>query len=105
MIYLTFNLSWIVFNLILAFIPVLFTIALEKKLNRFVRFALLFFWFIFLPNTIYLVTDIQYLPIQFLMADLPEKVALLIQYGVVIFLGIFIFGLFWEIKSKALEWD
>lgn len=25
--------------------------------------------------------------------------------SMMIFLGIFIFGLFWEIKSKALEWD
>ncbi len=26
-------------------------------------------------------------------------------YSMMIFLAIFIFGLFWEIKSKALEWD
>lgn len=25
--------------------------------------------------------------------------------GMMVFLAIFIFGLFWEIKSKALEWD
>ncbi len=25
--------------------------------------------------------------------------------GMMIFIAIFIFGLFWEIKSKALEWD
>jgi len=25
--------------------------------------------------------------------------------SMMIFLGIFIFGLFWEVKSKALEWD
>ena len=25
--------------------------------------------------------------------------------SMLVFLGIFIFGLFWEIKSKALEWD
>ncbi len=25
--------------------------------------------------------------------------------SMLIFLGIFIFGLFWEVKSKALEWD
>lgn len=26
-------------------------------------------------------------------------------YAMMVFLAIFIFGLFWEIKSKALEWD
>jgi NADH-quinone oxidoreductase subunit A len=26
-------------------------------------------------------------------------------WSMAVFLGVFIFGLFWEIKSKALEWD
>jgi NADH-quinone oxidoreductase subunit A len=25
--------------------------------------------------------------------------------GMMIFIGVFVYGLFWEIKSKALEWD
>lgn len=30
---------------------------------------------------------------------------LFVLTSMLVFLGIFIFGLFWEVKSKALEWD
>lgn len=29
----------------------------------------------------------------------------IVFYSMMVFIGIFIFGLFWEVKSKALEWD
>lgn len=95
--FVNYNYSWIIFNLFLASIPVVLTIILQKKkMPGFVRALLLAFWLLFLPNTIYLMSDIQYLPIQFSLSDFTQKLALVIQYGVVIFFGFFAY--FYSLK-------
>lgn len=99
--FVNYNFSWIAFNLVLAFIPVVLTMILTKRLNKFLRILLLLFWFLFLPNTIYLVSDIQYLPIQFYYSDFPQKIALLVQYGTVIFFGFITY--FYSLKPLEQE--
>lgn len=83
------NLDWMLFNLLLAFIPLVLVYLLRRKAPPPVHFALLFLWFIFLPNTIYLVTDLQYLPYQIFRAGYFEQALLFIEYGLLASFGVY----------------
>lgn len=74
-------------NLILAFIPVILVAILNRKMPGFLRFVLFIVWFLFLPNTIYLVTDLQYFPQQFLDSNNFIQTILLSQYIILTILG------------------
>lgn len=83
------NLNWMLFNLMLAIIPLALVCLLRRKQNSYLRFALLFLWFIFLPNTIYLVTDLEYLPYQVFRTGYVEQALLFTEYGILTFFGVF----------------
>lgn len=55
--HLTFNFTWMGFNVVLALIPVLFGWVMYKNKIPAIRIICAFIWFFFLPNTIYLLTD------------------------------------------------
>lgn len=52
------NLAWMSFNVILALIPIVFGIIMYQNKNIIVKAVAGLIWFFFLPNTIYLTTDI-----------------------------------------------
>lgn len=52
------NFSWMLFNVILALIPIVFGWIMYKSHNLVIKIAAGFIWLFFLPNTIYLLTDI-----------------------------------------------
>ncbi len=82
------NLDWIIVNVALALLGNLtcyLTIKTPEKPFKLIFFVL---WVLFIPNTIYLLTDLQYLPDQFWLADSQTKLFLLIQYIGVIIIGI-----------------
>ncbi len=83
------NLNWMLFNLGLALIPLVLVHLLKRKLNSALRIVLLFLWFIFLPNTIYLVTDLEYLPYQIFRTGYLEQAFLFTEYGILTFFGVF----------------
>ena len=85
------NLSWMIFNTFLALIPVVFVLILRRKMNIFLKIFVYFLWFLFLPNTIYMVTDLQYFPKEFMSTDLPEQSLLLLQFIILTFIGIMTF--------------
>lgn len=88
MIYALDNLSWIFFNVFLALVPMVLTLILRKKLHPFFRALIVVAWFLFLPNSIYLVTDIEYLPNQVLNVGMGEQAVLFIEYAFLVFFGI-----------------
>lgn len=55
---LYFNFKWMAFNIFLACIPVILAQVVFTKRFTVLKLIGSFIWFIFLPNTIYLVTDI-----------------------------------------------
>jgi uncharacterized membrane protein len=89
--FLIYNLSWMLFNIFLALIPVVVAVFLTKKLHTFIRILLFIVWFLFFPNTIYIITDLQYLPYQLLNSSLTFQILLSLQYAVLVIIGIITF--------------
>ena len=93
-----------VFNLILASIGVgLGYVFLGTKQPLF-KFIIFLLWILFLPNTIYLLTDLQHLPDQFYRIDNEYKITLMFQYVLLLSFGIisFVVGL-WPLEKFILS--
>ena len=58
---LFFNFKWMAFNVFLALVPIFFGALMFKTKSTVIKLAAGLIWFIFLPNTIYLLTDIAHL--------------------------------------------
>ncbi len=88
MTFFAYNFSWMLFNVVLAFIPILLVVVLRRRLNIFVHLIVFFFWLLFLPNTIYLITDLQHLPYQLFRVGMGEQLILLVQFSVLTAFGV-----------------
>src|SRR5690348_9227902 len=64
-----------------------FGIIFLKAKQRWLKYLGLVLWFLFLPNTIYILTDIMYFPNQFMSASLLEKLVLLPEFGLLMLVG------------------
>lgn len=82
-----FNAGWMSFNILLALISVIFgwlAYAIKQKALKFLFLAI---WIFFLPNTLYIFTDLLHFPKQFINADFILKIVLVLQYLVLEILG------------------
>lgn len=82
------NFEWMGINLFLAILPIVFgylAVKYNKNISGFIFFVL---WFLFFPNSIYLITDIQYLPKQIFSTDSIYTFLLVVQYLTLVILGI-----------------
>lgn len=103
------NFEWIFVNVGLAIAGVLFGFVFIFAKDKLLKSLSFILWIIFVPNTIYLITDIQYLPGQLAGAGFLDQVMLIGQYLVVIFLGLttFVYGLlpFEKILPKRRDYE
>ena len=83
-----FNISWMVFNLYLAALPVVFAWFLFKMPNKFFTFIVGVLWLLYLPNTIYVFTDLHHLIEQWSMVDGGGKLILILQYTILEVVGL-----------------
>jgi uncharacterized membrane protein len=60
----TFDFSFIVWNIFLAVLPIYMSHLLQEAKNRFTIFSLLTATILFLPNSIYLITDLLHLKLR-----------------------------------------
>lgn len=77
---LLYNLSWMGFNILLALIPLMSGWLLVKTQQRFLKVAFALIWFIFLPNTLYIFTDIFHIFRQWHHLHYPGQIVLALQY-------------------------
>lgn len=98
------NLFWMSFNIFLALLGVLFGFLLYYSKNKLLKWLFFLLWLLFVPNTIYLITDLQYLPNQITKLESYNQTIIIIQFILVFLLGIttFLFALypFEKIASK-----
>jgi len=82
------NFKWMGENVGLALLGVLFCFLFLRTKSILFKIIFFVFWVLFIPNTIYLITDIQHLPKQLSDTESLFKVFLTIQYFILIGLGV-----------------
>jgi uncharacterized membrane protein len=92
-----YNLEWMSFNILLACIGVIFGLLFLGAKQKVVKWLLFMFWVLFLPNTVYLLTDLQHIPRQVLgEPNTLARIVIFFQYVVLFIFGVFtfIYGLY-----------
>lgn len=91
-----FNLDWMSFNIFLAAIPVVFGFLLANARLTLLKITYGIIWFIFLPNTIYLLTDITHFFDYWYTLTLLYKSIYLAQFSILMLLGVisFVVGMY-----------
>lgn len=88
---ISYNFSWMFFNIILAIIPIFLGWLFLKSKNIIVKYLLAVCWLLFLPNSIYLFTDIINLMRQWGMAGAFERTVFVFQYSTLTLIGLITF--------------
>jgi len=88
---IVFNLNWMAFNIMLAMIPVFFGWLMIRTRTTFLKFLYGSIWFIFLPNSIYLLTDIVHFFEDWSKIGLPYRGIFIFEYMILMLFGIFSF--------------
>lgn len=83
-----YNSSWISFNLFLSFIPVLCAFLMLKAGNSILRLFLFILFLLFVPNTLYVITDIIHFTSQYNKLQTIELFILIFQYVVLLSIGL-----------------
>lgn len=84
-----FNFFWMTFNILLALIPIFFGWKLLQAQNLSLKFLYFVIWLLFLPNTIYLFTDLINLINQWGIFGAGERFVFLFQYGILEIIAFF----------------
>lgn len=82
------NFNWMIPNMALGGLGFLFGLAYLNSKSILLKIPFAILWFLFLPNTIYLVTDIQHYFPQILKVDLLGFILISGQYFFLILFGI-----------------
>lgn len=99
-----FNFSWMAFNVFLAVIPVVLAYIFIKTHNTPVKILTGILWLLFLPNTIYVFTDMLHMLNQWGKLHGWEKVAVVLQFAVLQVIGFVTFILAFRPFEVILKW-
>ena len=77
---LHFNLPWMLYNLWLALLPVLFVELAVVIKPSWIKTIFLILWFFYLPNTIYVISDLTHLLQQWPQLAGMEKILVIVEY-------------------------
>ena len=99
------NMSMIGLNSFLSLIPIFCGWLMLKTRPKFLQVTFALIWFSFLPNTLYILTDLRYLPEQWTAMNHFGKMALALQYLIYELLGLssFLLALYPLEKRLALS--
>ena len=76
------------FNIYLALLPVIFSLYLFEMPYKLISWIAGIIWFLYLPNTIYVFTDLHHLIEQWSYVDNVGKIILLVQYTILEIVGL-----------------
>lgn len=99
----SYNTAWMTYNLYLAVIPVIFSLLLFKMPNKLLTGVVAFLWLLYLPNTIYVFTDLHHLVEQWPQVDSLGKVILVVQYTMLEIIGLSSFLIAFHPLEKILQ--
>lgn len=83
-----FNLDWMIPNVALSALAVVFALGFIYSKSTLLKIPLVILWFLFLPNTIYLLTDVEYLPKQVMESDFSGAIIIFSQYIILLVIGV-----------------
>lgn len=91
-----FNASWMLYNIFLALIALGFGYFAIISTNNFLKVAFGLLWLLFLPNTIYIFTDLEHVIFQWPILSNALRVIVSVQYIILEVAGIvtFLLGFF-----------
>ena len=96
------NVSWMGWNVFLALIPPIFGWLLLIMRQKVLKGAFALIWFFFLPNTLYLITDLPHIFWQWYRMHHVGQIALALQYLTLVLIGLVTFLLALYPVEKAL---
>jgi len=91
-----------IYNLYLAVLPVIFALFLFKMPNKVTTLFVAFLWLLYLPNTIYVFTDLVHLIEQWPQVDNLGKILLVVQYTLLEVIGLACFLIAFHPWEKIL---
>ncbi len=87
------NVDWMGFNTLLALVSVVFGWGFYKARNTFLKFLFIFIWLAFLPNTLYLFTDIIHFAEDYEFLSGAYIYLVFLMYVALLIIGVFTFVL------------
>jgi uncharacterized membrane protein len=103
------NFDFILFNSFLALVALVFGWFMLKPYSKLIRALCGFIWLIFLPNTIYILTDVSHLLEDWVKVDNLFKLLLTIQYTAFAIFGILTYVVsvyFFQqlLEKRSIDW-
>src|SRR5690348_2633171 len=83
-----FNASWMAWNIFLALLGMFFGLLLARPTYKVVKYLWTLLWLIFIPNTIYVVTDLYHLTYQINRVHANLQPFLVLQYFTLAICGV-----------------
>lgn len=81
------NFEWMSFNVLLAILPILFGWIMYTGKAKFLKITAGLLWILFIPNSVYIFTDIEHLQKDLGFVDNQLKIFVLIQYILLLSMG------------------
>ena len=81
------NFEWMSFNVLLAFLPILFGWVMYTAKEKWLKISGGLLWILFIPNSVYIFTDIKHLQKDLAFVDNQLRIFVLIQYILLLSVG------------------